>query len=319
MGLAGFASYQIAAATASGNQVLSTPVGGNTIRAAVIEIIGDTSLGTTAQNHLRYGVGMTDGTTTKCLSTRSRDNRTTSDAGCRAATGDIIDFINAGNNNANGVASFVSFGTDQLTINWSNPPGAAFYMDVTVFFGDLLQAAVRQHASSSTNGGTNSISGIGFQPNMAHVYGADRGFPNPGTGVNHGRLMHGLAVDNDGTTEQGCFCYYERDNLSIQSGIGPIFRDDAILQDITMNALGNATFNQRVRVDSWDSGGITVETLGGSGAITAAYLLLDVSQNRRTLSFQDLETATTGTGAAKKITTGWKPATGRIVGTGLNL
>lgn len=313
MVLAACRTFTIPASTSSGNQVLATSIDGYTPKAVVIEMSGAPSTGSNA-NHARIGMGMSDGTNFNSFSSRSRDNRSTaSDSGYRRGR-QMMEWINSGNNNANGIASFVSFGTDKVTINWSNPPGNTNRLMVTVFYGDLLQAFVGRLDCSATAGTPTSITSAGFRPNLAMVWSPQNGFPPTTVAGNDWYWHHGIAcVNEDSVIEQWCYASRERDGLNVQTGMGRIMRNDAVLSHLTIGSTGTPTFTGDVELVSFDSGGITIEPTASGMAFGASWLLLDVGANRMACVAADLDTNTSGLGAGKKVTTGWKPQAGRIV------
>ena len=183
-----------------------------------------------------------------------------------------------------------------------------------------MECVATVETSSATLNGDKVVSGLGIDPRLLFAWGHDGGFPStPGSG-NNSRLYHGCAVYNetDDAIEQVCCHMHERDNLSVSTGIGNIFRDDCILQSSDISSTGNSTFNERVAVQSFDSGGWTMRTLDVASGMTAMYLAVRPGANRLALSVQDIETATTGTGAAKKLTTGWQVGAARAFASGFN-
>lgn len=313
MSLAAWRTFQIAADTAAGAQALSTPVDGETIKAVAIEVCGGVAAGTRV-DHARLGAGICDGSNVFAFSARSRDNQATSDCGRWRSSDNILEIINATANTADGIAAFDSFGTDVVNIDWTDPPATALLLNVTVFFGDLLQIAARVHAHSATANDPSSITGLSFGPNGLLVWSGEQRFVSPAAGANNWRWYHGIAYrDPYGEISQLTYGSGERDNLSIATGVGRIMRNDSILAPVFVDGTGSASFPGHVAVQSFNADGITVAPSANSINFESAYLLFNTGANRMFVGDYDLETATGGSGAAKKITTGWKPRSGRIV------
>jgi len=318
LALAGWSTYVEAASTSTGSQALSTPVSGQTIRGCVIEVTRGVTLNAIV-DHAVLGAGICDGSNVFSFSSRAEDNVNPTDTGRRFSR-NIVELSNAANNNADGVAAFTSFGTNIVNINWTTAPAAAYLLVTTVFWGDLMECEASVQVSSSTLNGDVVVSSLGIDPRMLLVWGHDGPFTaTPGSGDN-ARFYHGCAVYNetDDAIEQVCCHYHDRDNNGLASAVGNTFRDDSILQSSTISAAGVATFNQRVAVQSFGAGGWTMRTLDVAASMAAMFLAVRPGANRLALSAQNIETATAGTGAAKKITTGWQVGAARSFASGFN-
>jgi len=319
MALVGFESFQIAASGSTGSQTLSTPIGGATPLAVIIEGTGAT-VANTVTNHCRQFWGGADGANTFSFSSRSEDGQATSDCGRRASQ-NLLELINTTTNANAGDATLSSFAADQVNITWGTAAAAAFLLNVTVFYGDQLQVSLVEHKHSGTASTQTSITGLGFDPNLVMSWGAQAGgaFPATAAGFNHWMWHHGIAINQISTITQGGYSSRERDNLGITTGSGRILRNDSIASHLTVSSTGVPSLTGNLSIDSFDLGGITMSPSASSMSFNQAYLCLDTGENRLALSFQDLKTSTLGTGSPKKITTGWVPRSGRFIGTNITV
>ena len=119
--------------TSTGN--LTFTLGSDTLSltpmAAIVRVIGATSVGSTTLERL-YCVGYTDGTNEGSISSSDDDGVTTSDS-WRSATTTFIKIASA-SNSFEGTATFSSWGTDEMTINWSVAPSASYIAQITFFY-----------------------------------------------------------------------------------------------------------------------------------------------------------------------------------------
>lgn len=311
MAFARFETFQFVCNTSTGNQTLSMDIDGHTPAAMLIEITGATANDTNTDDS-RIGFGMTDGTTSRALCSRSEDAVIPSDTG-RRDSDDLIEISLAANNATDGRATFVSFDTDEAVINWADAPASAYRMNVTVFWGDMLDAEVVEIKASTTEDGSVSISSLSFAPNMALFFTVQGDF-GTSAAYNQNILCHGFAVlTDDGSIEQGCYSQYDRDNKNVTTAAGTMMRNDAVNQVVVVSGVGGVTFPSYQEVTAFNSDGLDITTRDGTIGPTFMVLCLRMGDNYLTVSDQDIETATTGTGSPKLLDPGWPVQGGRVL------
>jgi hypothetical protein len=319
MVLFGLSTTQINASTSTGVQTLAVDCEGHTPKAYVIESARVAASGGSPTDHANYFWGASDGSTEFAFSTRATDGGTATNDGSIRSGVAVLELINNMTNTSDASATHDSFDTDEIAIDWgSTPPGTAHPMNVVAFYGDLLEVDLVDHVHSNTGSDPNSVSGLSFAPNLVMSWSPQIGFPDPASGVPNWRLNHGFAyLDESGSIVQGHYASRTRSGVGINGAIGQVLRNDSISSHIDVNASGVPTYTGIVEVTSFNSDGITVEPSASGMSFAQALLMMNIGANRVALSFQDLETSTSGTGAAKKITTGWTPRYGRMVGTSI--
>lgn len=127
----------------------------------------NTSTGT-FQEHMSYGFGFTDGTNQRCVSISSEDNSARSDTGSRGSNNSVITaLIPTGTlPGVDAVATFSSWLTNGIQINWTDAPAAQFYITVTFLGGDDITNAAVGTIMSGTSVTTISETGLNFQPDF---------------------------------------------------------------------------------------------------------------------------------------------------------
>lgn len=308
MVLFGWKTHQLALPTSSGAHAFSTDADGHTPKAVTFEGSSGLSSGVIADG-ARYFWGAATDSKDLAFSVRSEDGSSGSASGRRRSGSDCIELINDTDNTNVGRASLTSFDVDEVNVNFSVAPDAAYLTNVTVYYGDLLDVALEDHVHSAVSGTETHITGLSFQPNLALVWACQVGFPGtPGSATNW-IASHGIAIEEGGVITQGCFAGRDRSGATPHPA-ATIMHDNAIGAHIAISAAGVATFTGKVSLNSFNSDGVSVSPDAASMGYAQAYLLMNIGANKKALSFQDIETGTTGTGAsdsAKEIVTGWKP------------
>jgi hypothetical protein len=320
---------QVAAITSGGSPSAGdqeiTISGIGTPLAVIIEVTRALTSGTGA-DHAILSAGAADGTNEFNLGNRDRDNFAGSDTGKMSGSDGCIIIVNATGNTIDGQASWAAWITDGVRINWSNFPAGAYLLNVTFIYGTLAQVNVMNIVTAGVQDQEDQFSGLGYDPNLALFWWyRNSAGQSPSAGNNDSYFHHGMAVDagdqpGQGPTEQVTWNQASRDNR-LASGWGMSVRDDCVLEDITQSAAGGSTFGTRLELTTWQtgSGGIGLTTVNGTLVFNCIAVVANTGKNRRTVKMVDLDTATTGTGTNKKITTGWKPKLARVVGTSISV
>jgi hypothetical protein len=163
MAYAKTAIIQAAANTATGQQTFTVPHISWTPNAAIFIASGSDENGVAAATaRLSFGCATSD-TEQWATFIRSADNVGTTDT----ASGFLIDacvaFFEDTGTSIEGVASFVSFGVGEVTINWTTVPEAPFL--ITVIFISCDNALAGTYEMGSSDGGITTVN-LGFEADV---------------------------------------------------------------------------------------------------------------------------------------------------------
>lgn len=132
-----------AARTTTGNQNFTAPLDGVTPKAAWLVWTRATADAQPLEAAMGHGFVGSDGTQ-HSVAIRTQDNTSASVAGRSAQQSDrCIDMIKPDSAASEGVASFVSFITNGITVNWTTAPPSGWNVDVVLFAGVDVQASAR--------------------------------------------------------------------------------------------------------------------------------------------------------------------------------
>lgn len=250
-------------------------------KAAFYEITGTTSLNGGIA-HRRYGIGITDGTTQRCVGIMSENGQIglATDSGTRSDNASVINFPLTTSEAIDGEASWDSWVNGGSKILVNNLFAAANQIRATYFFGDDIQCAVAElNVGISSN---ESVTGLSFAPNFAIAisYGSSGAAFSNDKAQGDLAYSHGYAVKTpSGDTQQVCFADFFKDRLATTRG-GTILLDTAIAQ-VIYDVGGIETLGARLRVSSWNSDGITLSEMNGGTPATVALLLIGFTNKRK--------------------------------------
>jgi hypothetical protein len=314
-------SVQVAAPTSGNVRQIVTILGIGTPTVVIVEASRVTSPGRV--DHAICSAGAADGTTSIAFGMRSRDAQVAdTDTGRMSWRPGLILIMNAGANTIDGQAKFVQWVLDGVEIEWTDFPAGAYLLNFTFLYGIVLRASVHRLNTSGTQNSEDVVT-VPYNPNVALVWCNRLASDDPATSSNNAFWHFGVACQNEGTLEQACWDMTDRDNR-IDSGWGQGMRDDSVIQDLTQIATGAVTVGARLALLSFGTGAATFKTLDAALSFEALVVLIDLGANRRTVKFADIDSATTGTGTNKKVTTSsasgtWAPKALRAVGTSINV
>lgn len=176
----GTSKFSAAAATATGNQTLSTGLG-ELASAVILWGVNLTASGYGAQ--VRFFLGLATSTTQRgCVSMASDDAAASSDSTRRVDTDRCIHILGSGDPTTDGVADFVEFQSDgDLVINWSDAPSSAWLIHGLAFAASVHSSAKAGSYTTPTSTGTLDVTDPGFDAEFALVAGI--GAPGAGTGA----------------------------------------------------------------------------------------------------------------------------------------
>lgn len=262
--------------TSTGNQTITATSGVAATPKAAIVVIGGATTAAAITAHARMGLGMTDGTNSRAMGFMAEDaiGAGTADTGFRIDNAAVVNIPLTGSEAIDARATFVSFGTDNITINWADAPATALLGFVVFFYGDDLKPNVTNLASSATIGGTASVTGLPFAPNTLIAFSCSQTFA-ASSGGNQGRIQIGFATAGN-VIRQCCQSMLAVDRVNPTNCTG-VARDDSIV-----GGIGPTTEGARVEVTSFNSDGFTVTTRNAANSIDAAYLSLSTGTYNRT-------------------------------------
>jgi hypothetical protein len=259
------ASTQAAASTSLGNQdITTTKMGGVTPEAALFTYSLGASNGTPVDD-ADWGLGWTDGTSEKCFMFQADHNVGTTDT---EKVHDIycVGFWDATDQTLLGRASFVSFITNGIRINWASgeAPSTAYLINV-MFFSGVTNVDVGNIAAPTTVEGTVDITAIGFEPEIVFgVYGSqiagDSGSPG------HIRSSFGVVHNGTGITQRSTGWQWRN---------GILTSDDRanISETYFCRTVANtgASYEMSLNAESFDSSGFTIRAKDGARADSDFY------------------------------------------------
>ena len=119
--------------------------------------------------HQCYGYGFTDGTNQRCACIVSEDNQADSDVASIASDTTLITTLTPTGTveTVDSTATFNSWLTNGIRINWSNAPAAQFYLTVMFLGGDDITNVTVGTITTPTGTGNFSITSLAYKPDFA--------------------------------------------------------------------------------------------------------------------------------------------------------
>lgn len=163
---------RVAAITSGGpTQDLTISSGPGTSPVAAMFLMNRCVTTNTEANHSQLCVGFTDGTRSRCGIVSSEHGVASSNTWNKAASDCVLMTVDPNTGTCDGRATFSSFGTDKVTISWSDFPAGAYFIEVILWFGTNIQVYV-----DNFNSLTDSSKNIGFQPDTVIGFGLNSSF-----------------------------------------------------------------------------------------------------------------------------------------------
>lgn len=240
----------------------------NPVRAALVWCGPSTTAGT-ALDHARFSIGFTDGTRTRCISLRSRDNQAITSTVRNGFNNQLLSIFSASLTSAAGEASLSSLGNDRVTVSWGTLPPSAWLVNALLFGGADALAYVGEFQSSATDNDTTVVdstshSGFNFGWDLLILIsrGATSGFD--GSSAVHAVCSIGF-VTYDGSIHQGCISYSDENGLNAPtSSIGCEIEADVCSR---LHNLGPPTESDAVEITARNGAGGFTATKRGAGGL----------------------------------------------------
>jgi len=199
-----------AANVALGNQTFTAAdLGGLTPAAAFFIITYCTSDGTPAADAV-LGWGAATGAENQwAVNVTAEDGQGTTDTGRDLRT-DVCVRVNVPGTTLDGEANFVSFNANNVIINWSTAPSAAFLVTVVLFAGTDLSAQAATFTVPAVLNNTVDVNTVGFEPDVVLTVYPVRS----GDGFSAvARVSQGVVINKE-TVYQACSAYFSRDSVA---------------------------------------------------------------------------------------------------------
>lgn len=242
-------------ATATGNQTVAHNLGAAPV-ALVMMISGATALNTVT-TLFHFGLGITDGTTSRSLSMTGLTPPGT-DMGRRVDT-PVLQVCNA-DGFILSTASFVSWSSSNFVINWTTNDGVPYQVSYVIYGGTGMNGKL---LSWTLNGGTGnqSVTGAGFEPTLVMHFNLSV----PGTGpFTDGFYNFGAMT----ATEQ--FAWGTIINDATVHGTSPsaFSYDDSDLCLVTLGTQSTLRIVRETALVSLDADGFTVDRILQPSGVT---------------------------------------------------
>lgn len=211
-----------------------------------------------------FTIGFTDGTRQNTAFMRSKDGVTTTVAGRRADTTDILYYADQDGTTI-GRVQFSAWITDGVRLNWSVAPASAYQVSCTLFGGSgVTNAYVNTVTTPGVVDTSTTVNTVGFQPDL--VIGAISGDGTYNdTNQAHADMSVGYAIRS-----------------SSQKGIGWKDVNSVTTTAITEKVLGShigysVNGTQQVEIQNFTSNGFDATTRTTGAAATLGYLALKLN------------------------------------------
>ena len=240
---------------------------GLTPKAAIIFLSGGTVLGTET-NTARFGMGMTDGTTTLALSWMAEHNvvDTAADTGRRRANDKILNLTGTASEALAVGATFTSFGVNAMTINMEHASTLLGW--VRFFYGANLSAKVAGISGNVLLDGAVNSPSLGFQADGV-IAMSGRTQWNTDAGLANAIVSYGFAGRLP-SISQTCMGLVAEDRQSPTS-VGTLPRNNRILSIIQSTA-GVVTEVASIEVTAFNADDIEFTTRDGAEAMGIGFL-----------------------------------------------
>lgn len=266
--MAEFALVQAAARTGTTGTQDFTSSGFGTPKGAMVWLTYATVNGTAA-NHAMLGVGFTDGTNHRSLTPASEDG-VVADTQASGSLTTLITTIATANTPVDGSATFDSWITDGLRINWTDVPPAAYLVNVLLIGGAGVSAVkVGNVQGPAVVGNAVDVNTVGFQPDLVLCWS------NPDSNISvtactHADPVFGMAV-RDGSDTQRCAGLYHQ-NASNPSHI------QGVLDTASVSLGLHGGFPQaELQISDFDASGFSVYCRVGAAALEIDYLAIQLN------------------------------------------
>ena len=241
---------------ATGNFTITDTGGpGLTPKACIIVLSGATGTGSET-NPARISVGLTDGTAAIAIGLMAEHNvlAANADTGRRRANNKILN-IPTTTTEALGVgATFVSVGTNALTINVDTASVLKGF--VRFFYGAQLSAKVVTVTSDATSGNSVTCPSLGFTPDGVIAMSARTAW-NTDAGLNNVIFSMGFAGRLP-SPSQACVGICAQD-LANPTSVGMKARNDRLLS-IVISTAGVVTEPVSIELTAWNADDVTLTT-----------------------------------------------------------
>lgn len=209
------------APTSTGDQDCTGPT--FTPKVVIIWGSGVPNAADTFNNGFTFHYGFSDGTNTRCFNMIAEDNRPDSDT-ANSKRNDSLIYIISQTDTATlrARATFVSFLSNGVRINWATAPAAAFKFHILFLGGtDITNTKIGEFtlADDGVNG-LRTVTGVGFQPDLLIMPKTTvdyvEGPTNVNTIVEHATFRVGMAANNSlgSGVNNVSVSVYSEDNLT---------------------------------------------------------------------------------------------------------
>jgi hypothetical protein len=219
----------------------------------------------TFQEHCSYGKGFTDGTNERCVAIASEDNQARSDTARIQRNDAVICALSPTGTvtSVDAVASFSSWLSNGIRINWTDAPSAQFYVSVLLLGGnDITNTEVGTIMTTSTTG-DKSITSLSWQPDYGMFLCG--GSITENTGVVSAFISEGHATSS---SAQHVTSTYALDNPATMSTKQYFSNGKVAIYHTDTAVDGYATFS------SFNSNGFTINVGDAFGSSVPIYYLL---------------------------------------------
>jgi hypothetical protein len=226
------AATRVAAKVAGGSQDITIP-GFGTPKAAVV-ILSRATADATPVSDYSIGVGLTDGTRSRCISAVTEDGVTTTDTD-RSASSELVGMLFPVLQSMDARADFSSWITNGIRIAWTGTPNAGYLMTVILLGGADLTAYVNSTSFTVPDADGEDVTDPGFQPDQVWTIcaGHNTDFTASPTITAECHWTFGVADDNGGGIDQWCTGTWLRDNFGSTSEKGCFYNAVAANTDAT--------------------------------------------------------------------------------------
>lgn len=228
-------------------------------------------------NHIRYSIGFADGTNERCVAARCRNGVGATECDKLGSNSHSLIFLSNTANSIVGSFAFdswiapVSGANGGVRINWDDELSAAFLLNYMLIGGDDVEAAVGDIMSSTTIGGTASVTGLSGKPDVV-LFASSVASDWIETITADAKLGFGWAVRGDSDAiSQACAAWGDEDNqVNTQHGSN----GDTALCMTSVALSSGATKGQGADLTAWNSDGFTLTTRELASAMRIGYLSL---------------------------------------------
>lgn len=278
---------RVAANTSTGNQdITTTDLGGLTPKGVLLVMTHATVNGVAADN-AQLTIGASDGTRQWVRHSNAEHAQGTTDTSRSSNNATILENLIPGESVSGSFesqATFVSFITNGVRINWSNAPPSAYLITAIFFAG----ADVSVHADDiliPVQDVTDDITTPGFEPSFVFMASHADGSPDQSS---NGRLGYGYANNDDGGTVT--------QSAMIRTWLNGTNRGEPQGHRSDTRACGKwstSSTTWKMEVSDFDSSGFSITTRDGSFSDDSlGYLAVRVNGLRTFVGSFDVPTAT---------------------------